>query len=343
MKTVAFFNNKGGVGKTTLTCNLAAQFATKLRKRVLVIDCDPQCNSTQLILNPETLDALYSNEAKPTRTVLDVVRPIEVGVAEINVGVLPHPASDNRFKVDILPGHPRMSVVEDKLSQNWTQVSGGDIGGLRVTNWCAVYCRHIGAQYDVAFLDLGPSLGSLNRTVLLGSDFFVTPMGGDIFSIAGVRNIALWLNDWITLYLNGIQQCDARHPGAVDEFRIRRDVPIATGFAGYTIQQYITKAIRGKRRPTLAFERILERVPTEVRNSLQNYYHRGVDDNTVKLGDVPNLFSLIPLAQNANAPLINLTARDGLVGAQFQQAKEYAAILDHVARSLAVNIGLETL
>ncbi len=50
MIALAMFNNKGGVGKTTLTCNIASFLAKKENKRVLVIDCDPQCNATQLIM-----------------------------------------------------------------------------------------------------------------------------------------------------------------------------------------------------------------------------------------------------------------------------------------------------
>ena len=50
MRSVVFFNNKGGVGKTTLACNIAAQFAGR-GLRLLLVDCDPQCNSTQLILS----------------------------------------------------------------------------------------------------------------------------------------------------------------------------------------------------------------------------------------------------------------------------------------------------
>jgi len=53
MKSLAMFNNKGGVGKTTLTCNLASYIALEFNKRILVVDCDPQCNSTQLIMGVE--------------------------------------------------------------------------------------------------------------------------------------------------------------------------------------------------------------------------------------------------------------------------------------------------
>ena len=48
MKSIAFFNNKGGVGKTTLLCNVAAILGLKMAKQVLVIDADPQCNATQV-------------------------------------------------------------------------------------------------------------------------------------------------------------------------------------------------------------------------------------------------------------------------------------------------------
>lgn len=57
MKSIAFFNNKGGVGKTTLLCNLAGYLSIKLEEKVLVIDADPQCNTTSYVL-PE--DSFYS-------------------------------------------------------------------------------------------------------------------------------------------------------------------------------------------------------------------------------------------------------------------------------------------
>jgi cellulose biosynthesis protein BcsQ len=340
MKTVAFFNNKGGVGKTTLACNIAAHFANRLRKRVLLIDCDPQCNSTQLILGSEEIDGLYSDEPSTTNsTVLHVVKPIETGDASVNTEVSPFLGSKNRFNVDLIAGHPRMSIVEDRLSAAWQESISGEIGGLRKTNWCALLCDAIGDRYDVCFLDLGPSLGSLNRSVLLGSDFFVTPMGGDIFSIVAVRNMAFWLNDWIETYRNSVDHSERRRfPGLVTSYKLRGDVRIGTGFVGYTIQQYITKSKKGVRRPTVAFERILKDVPSEIERHLGPFFKPELTVDAVKLGDVPNLFSLIPLAQSANAPLIALSSKDGLVGSQYQQSEDYANIIGKVATTLAHNI-----
>jgi cellulose biosynthesis protein BcsQ len=65
MLSVVFFNNKGGVGKTTLVCNVASHLAHRRRLRVLLVDCDPQCNSTQLILSSAGWTSLYPYRRRP--------------------------------------------------------------------------------------------------------------------------------------------------------------------------------------------------------------------------------------------------------------------------------------
>ncbi|HHA2819942.1 TPA: ParA family protein [Stenotrophomonas maltophilia] len=60
LKAIAVFNNKGGVGKTTLLCNLAAYLAKRKGLKVLVVDADPQCNATQSVLQPDSVEKIYS-------------------------------------------------------------------------------------------------------------------------------------------------------------------------------------------------------------------------------------------------------------------------------------------
>jgi cellulose biosynthesis protein BcsQ len=153
MVTVCFFNNKGGVGKTTLTCNIAAHFALKYKKTVLVVDCDPQCNATQLILDDEITSQLYRAKGThgKTGTILDVLRPLQVGEASIDKSTKPMKASSNRFGVGILPGHPRLSILEDILSQSWTEATSGKIGGIRRSNWCASLTSHLDSDYASLF------------------------------------------------------------------------------------------------------------------------------------------------------------------------------------------------
>lgn len=345
MKTVSFFNNKGGVGKTTLTGNVAAYIAHELNKRVLVIDCDPQCNITQLILGDTKAIQLYwpAKEDKDTtrvKTILDVIQPILDGDATVNRAVKPLDRRTNRFGADLLPGHPRFSMFEDPLSTAWTELPSGKAGGFRVSNWLRTFLASMQGSYDIALIDVGPSLGSLNRSILLSCDYFVAPLGADAFSLLGVRNISRWMSSWIEYYKVSLEQSERLNPGTLQKFEIPRNIPIETGFVGYTLQQYIAKSKEGQRRPTKAFERILADVPNEVEKFLKQFAIKKQRNGNPHLGDVPNLYSLIPLAQSVNAPIVSLKAKDGLVGNQFNQAASYKDIIGNLASSIARKIEL---
>ena len=212
--------------------------------------------------------------------------------------------------MDLIPGHPSFSIIEDRLGAAWHDLIGGDIGGIRKTNWNTYLKRKISNNYDYVLYDLGPSLGSINRSVLIGCDKFMTPMGTDIFSILGIRNISTWLQSWVDRYEIGLDLCERNSPGRLAYFQIENMLPITTGYVGYTIQQYITKSKGGIRRPTRAYEQIISNVPTEVENSLSSYLSTGMNTENVQLGDVPHQNSLIPLAQSVSSPLFELKSGD---------------------------------
>jgi len=340
MISLSMFNNKGGVGKTTLTCNLASLLATHYDKRVLVIDCDPQCNSTQLIMGETYATSLYWDhaDANGVTTIKDILQKIEDGDSDIISNIVPVMSSGNRFRVDLIPGHPALSIVEDRLGAAWHSLKGGDLGGIRQTNWSTALCRLLEQRYDLIFFDLGPSLGALNRSILIGCDRFVTPMGTDIFSILGVRNIGEWLKSWTEIYENALVLCEKSAPNRLANYPISHALPIKSGFSGYTLQQYITKSKQGIRRPTKAYEEIINNVPSEVAAALKDFWSSNKDFSSAKLGDIPHLYSLIPLAQSVSAPIVSLKSQDGLVGSQFQQRDEYVAILTNLANNLMKNL-----
>jgi cellulose biosynthesis protein BcsQ len=340
MYKIAMFNNKGGVGKTTLTCNLASHFAKKHGQRVLVVDCDPQCNATQLIMGIDFAADLYWNDEStyPNSTISDVLQPIEDGDAKINEIIKPIPYNQNRFGVSLIAGHPRLSIIEDKLSESWQQLLSGDLGGIRKSNWNSGLSEQIKDDFDYVFYDLGPSLGSINRSVLVGCDYFLTPMGSDIFSILGVRNIATWLASWISFYENGLLLCERQTPNRLSQFNVPIDLPIKTGYLGYTIQQYITKTRDGIRRATKAYEEIIQIVPYEVFNTLNPFSSSSLSMEDFKLGDVPHLYSLIPLGQSSASPILDLTNADGLVGPQFKQLEQFQILLDNISNRIIENL-----
>lgn len=342
VKSVCMFNNKGGVGKTTLTCNVASLIAREYDLRVIVIDCDPQCNSTQLILGEEECTKAYYDDTstRTFRTILDVVGPLLDGDAGIRSDVRIISKAANRFNIDLLPGHPKFSMIEDVLSEAWGNVRGGDLGGLRKTNWFFSYCNKIQSSYDLAFVDVGPSLGSINRSLLLGSDGFAAPMGSDVFSLIGIRNVAEWLSSWSLAYTRGVEHLLGDRPTSASQYDIKIQPGITTGFYGYTIQQYIAKTVGGERRPTQAFEAIVSKVPEEINKALGSFFAERVSQNSMKLGDVPNMFSLVPMAQSASAPIHELQSSDGIRGAAYSQKDEYVRQLTRLASNLAKNLGI---
>lgn len=349
MKSICFFNNKGGVGKTTLLCNVASYLATEMSLRVLVVDADPQCNATQLIVGEENVQRLYrlpkeSRQSRQTRqeTLFDVLRPITIGDSSIATPQNMISREENKFSVDLLPGHPQLALLEDRLSQAWLQLSGGDVGGARQTNWNTQLCTAVAGAYDLVFFDVGPSLGALNRSVLLGTNFFVTPLGCDVFSLLGILNIAQWLKSWFTHYERSIDACRrAGFAAELDDFGVRQSVNEIARFIGYTVQQYITKQKKGERRPTVRYEAIKNKIPATVQKFLGEYVAPHILHDSLGLPDVPHMYSLVPLAQTSSCPIHKLTSSDGLTGAQPKQKETYSTFIKELSESVLANADLK--
>ena len=81
MKAIAMFNNKGGVGKTTVLCNLASWLSLNEHKKVLVIDADPQCNTTTYVLDDDEFLNVYYD--KNNFTLNDIILPLKTRGAYI--------------------------------------------------------------------------------------------------------------------------------------------------------------------------------------------------------------------------------------------------------------------
>src|SRR5262249_47398113 len=115
MKRLAIFNHKGGVGKTTLTVNIAAALA-KAGKRVLLVDSDPQCNLTAYLVEESVVnDLLDRSDDKDGATLWSSVKPVVEGLGEPR----PIPPINVGPRLFLLPGDVRLAEFEQELNSLW--------------------------------------------------------------------------------------------------------------------------------------------------------------------------------------------------------------------------------
>ena len=180
-KKLVFFNNKGGVGKTTLAYNTAVQFANKGYKTVL-IDLDPQCNLTRLALGEEYYENTIFSEM--SKTIYDVLRGVIEGGSDIDLAAQFEQAKGAPENLYLLRGDMRLSDYENVLSTGYNSAAAGEQLGYFQTSAIDRFLREKGLsdQVDIFVIDTSPTLGLLNRVILLGSDYFVVPLMPDALS-----------------------------------------------------------------------------------------------------------------------------------------------------------------
>jgi cellulose biosynthesis protein BcsQ len=339
MKSIVFFNNKGGVGKTTLACNLVSYLNINKGKRVLLIDADPQCNATQAILFDNICEDIYLNNSGGYSTLYDCLRPFDNGEPSINKNITPILGTNNRFKTDIIPGHPKMSIIEDTLSDAWSDLRARDTRGFRMTNWCYDLNESFSDKYDYIIYDVGPSLGALNRSVLLACDYIVTPFGCDIFSLLGIQNIAGWIKSWQSMYDSAISEAKVSKPEIFTDYKIIGDTSSKFRFGGYSIQQYVTKKFKDGPRPVKSYDKIMSEIPDTVHGAMGPLTDNDINNEDLELGHIPFLYSLIPMAQSAKSPIHQLVSADGIVGSQYKQVASYKELMNSISIKLLAIIG----
>lgn len=201
-RRLTIYNHKGGVGKTTLTVNIAAALGNA-GKTVLLIDSDPQCNLTSYLLADDVVDDLLDNsDTDGGQTIWTIVRPLDA-----DIGDFAHvePQESGLPGVYLVPGDIRLSEFEDTLSDAWTNCFKRKLGGYRSTTAISRYVLRLQETLnpDFVFYDTGPNLGPLNRVLLLDSDFFIVPVACDLFSYRALGTLGQvlrhWIIDWQTI------------------------------------------------------------------------------------------------------------------------------------------------
>lgn len=342
MKILTFFNNKGGVGKTTTVVNLASYLKKQFNKEILLIDLDPQSNSTQLIVSEENWGDFYSDEAfRPT--IMSYFGDMDEGNIALENIEVPIKGYENKYGLDMIPGHPNLSIIDDKMSRSWNNMFAKEKGDLRIVNWLN-QLRKMFSSYNYIFIDVGPSLGALNRSILLNSDYFVSPMGSDIFSVIGVENIGNWIERWRTDYNTALSAFNSGYGEESmfqfgEKYTINLNPKLTSIFIGYSVQQYSKRKFKGKVRPVQAYENIISKMHDKIYESLGSLLPQSINKEDMKIGDIPYVYSIVPLSQTSNCPIFELDYQSGLRGNQSSSVEEYTRYLDNIAINLLKNLG----
>ena len=195
---VTMYNNKGGVSKTTTIYNLAVFLAEQ--DKVLLVDCDPQCNATELFLASEPTFDDPKTEL-PGTSIYEALLPRFGGdtgtIDPSNVNLVTSTLYKNLF---LLRGDLEFSMAENYFGTAWNQAITENINEKKTYVVLHHLLRAIGARHGFKYIlcDVGPSTGAITRTVVLASDGFLLPLTPDRFCNQAVKVLGRVVTQWIT-------------------------------------------------------------------------------------------------------------------------------------------------
>ena len=217
MKVISVFNNKGGVGKTTLTYHIGHALS-ELGKKVLMVDADPQCNLTIYAIEEDVIHEIWEREDcfidegfestkaslskddfskinSESRSLHYLLKTTEEGTGDLESLPPPYKISSS---LDIIPGRLSLHLFEEKIASRWTDLYRGEPLALRTITKIRDLAERYSAihGYDYVIVDTSPSLGALNKSVISTVDGFFIPALPDLFSLYGIKNIGKALSSW---------------------------------------------------------------------------------------------------------------------------------------------------
>jgi chromosome partitioning protein len=206
MKTVAVINYKGGVGKTTLTANLAAELAYR-GYRILMIDLDPQASLTFSFVRPDdwqknlapsaTIKSWYDSfsQGRPLMLSSLVVRPGNVSSQLRGAG--------SKGQLDLIPSHLGLINVDLELA---TELGGASLKQSKL-NYLKVHRRLLEGlsepsfeEYDAILIDCPPNFNVVTKTAIVASETVLIPAKADYLSTLGIDYLQRSLNELVADY-----------------------------------------------------------------------------------------------------------------------------------------------
>ena len=326
---IAFFNNKGGVEKTSLVYHLAWMYHT-LGLNVVAADLDPQANLTAAFLSEDRLEEVWEAGNDEHNTVFRCIQPLRRGIGDIAEPEL-EVIEDG---LNLLVGDLQLSIFEDDLSSEWPGCLDRKERSFRVISafWRLLVKASQSCSADVVLVDLGPNLGAINRAALISADYVVVPLSPDLFSLQGLKNLGPALRRWREEW----QERLSKNPAS--------DLQLPAGGMqpkGYVILQH---GIRFDR-PVKAFQRWIAQIPQTyseevIQSDQHNSQQRLAEDDPNCLALLKHYQSLMPMAQEARKPIFHLKPADGAIGSHSNAVKLVYKDFKRLAIAIANRIDL---
>ncbi len=324
-KVIAFFNHKGGVGKTTILFNVAIALA-QVDKKVVLFDADSQANLTALAVTEE----VYKKALDDQITIWSSLEPLVTGAGDFKL-VEPLVLRSNLW---LVPGDIRLADFEGICPTGWTEALAGEARGFRVTT--ALYRLFqetaVHKNADFVLVDLGPNVNALNRNALIASDGFIIPLAADLFSVRALpsvgNSIANWVRQWRTALSNKPTTVAFAMPGC-------ESTPIPLGYVSQQFSVFSSS-------PTEAFRQWQDKIPLAYQEGVIRPLRAAnlpVDEQgTDPLIALRHLSSLIPKAQQAHKAIFELSGSEAR-GAHFSRSKETRSTFLELAEIITKGVG----
>jgi chromosome partitioning protein len=328
MRAIAFFNNKGGVGKTSLVYHLAWMYA-ELGLSVVAADLDPQANLTSMFVEDDRLEELWP-DGTHGQTIFGAIQPLLEGTGDV---APPHVegVADN---IGLLVGDLALSTSEDKLTGQWPDCLDRKPRAFRVLSaiWRVIEGAAREREAGLVLIDVGPNLGALNRATLISAEHVVIPLAPDLYSLQGLRNLGPTLRRWRE------EWSERRGRNPVDNLSIP---PGRMTPAGYVLMQHAVRLDR----PVKAYDRWMARIPAVYREAvLDEKMTRdsgSAKDDPHCLATLKHYRSLMTLAQEARKPMFFLKPGDGALGGHAKAVQECYQDFRTLAHTIASRCGVQ--
>ena len=317
--TIAFFNNKGGVGKTSLVYHMAWMYADQ-GHQVLAVDLDPQANLTAAMVDEGRLEALWWPGGPST--IYGAIHPLMGGTGDISS---PH-REPIAPKLELVVGDLSISRFEDELASQWARCLDRQERAFRVISAFHRCIQSAATQSaaDLVLVDLGPNLGAINRAALVACRYIVMPVAPDLFSLQGLRNLGPTVRQWHAEW----EERTPKNP--VPALGLPEDTMCP---AGYVVLQHSIRLDRPMQAYDLWMNRIPEVYATAVLDEPNTAVRPSSDPHC--LGLLKRYGSLMPMAQEARKPIFHLRPADGALGAHATAAREARKDFEKVADRIA--------